>query len=266
LSTTVKLGVEEKMMGCDPAAALEMLWQFVSRCNKYVDETAPWKLAKDPAQADRLNTVLYTFIECIRILGILCAPFMPGVPKKIEPLLSSGDLFKDWDMADCWNIIKPGTVIQKGEPLFPRIDVSELLKEKADKANNCSGDESEELVEKIQVQMPIEPLKEEIGIDDFAKLDLRIVKVLKAEKVEKTDKLLKLEIEMGDEIRTVVSGIAQHYSPEELVGKKVVLVANLKPAKLRGIVSQGMILAVSNAGELEVLSIEKDFPTGAQVK
>lgn len=249
LSTQVKNTIEEKMLDCDPAGAIESLWRFVSRCNKYVDETAPWTLAKDPCNKERLNTVLYTFAESIRILGILCAPFMPGVPRKIKPLLGGKDYFGDWEQADQWDIIQSGTVIQKGEPIFPRVDIAALVKDISQKID----------------QVPVS-LKEEISIDDFIKLDLRVVKVLKAEKVEKADKLLKLEVEMGQEVRTIVSGIAQHYAPEELVGKKVILVANLKPAKLRGIVSQGMILAASNGDLLEVLSLAKDIPSGAQVK
>jgi methionyl-tRNA synthetase len=254
LSKKVKQTVEERMLACDPAAALESVWQFVSRSNKYVDETAPWNLAKDPASKSRLNTVLYTYAECVRILGILCAPFMPGVPEKIKPLLGNLDLFGDWEQADQWQVLKPGTLVQKGEPIFPRIDITLLT------AENSAGTETR------KTDMTMAELKEEISIEEFAKLDLRVVKVLKAEKVEKADKLLKLEVEMGQEIRTIVSGIALHYQPQELVGKSVILVANLKPAKLRGIVSQGMILAASQGELLEVLSLSKDIPSGAQVK
>jgi len=274
LSTKVKIGTEEKMLACDPATALEVVWQFVSRCNKYVDETAPWNLAKDPTQRERLNTVLYTFAEAIRILGILCAPFMPNVPEKITPLLGTQDLFSDWEQVDKWNILKPGTRIQKGEPLFPRIDLSvyaEAQKTPVEKVSATSSSAitpaQEDKKEENAVQhQNITPLKEEISIDEFAKIDLRVVKVLKAEKVQKADKLLQLEVEMGEEIRTIVSGIAQSYAPEELIGKNVILVANLKPVKLRGIVSQGMILAASDAEELEVLTLDKAISTGAQVK
>lgn len=265
LSREVKKGAEERMLECDTAGALEYVWQFVSRCNKYVDETAPWKLAKDPARKERLNNVLYTFVECIRILGILCAPFMPGVPEKIKPLLNSGDLFSSWDQADTWNIIKPGTVVQKGEALFPRIDLSQFEKEGEAKLGGKKAQKTEEAKGQTSGS-GIPAVKEEISIEEFARIDLRVVKILKAEKVENTDKLLKLEVEMGGEVRTVVSGIAQYYTPEELVGKKVVLVANLKPAKLRGILSQGMILAGSHEGNLEVLTLESDIPTGAQIK
>jgi len=257
LSIAVKKIIEDKMLACDPAASLEALWRFVSKCNKYVDETAPWNLAKDPSKKGRLDTVLYTFVESIRILGIFSAPFMPGVPEKILPLLGGEDYFENWEYSDQWGIIKPGTIIRKGDPIFPRIDLSAY-----------SDDQKQDVTIQTEAQenTDMAPQKEEITIDEFSKVDLRVVKVLRAEKVEKADKLLKLEVEIGGEIRTVISGIAKHYKPEDLVGKKVVLVANLKPVKLRGIVSQGMILAASDGELLEVLSLSGEVPSGAQVK
>lgn len=263
LSFRVKREAEDKMLDCDPAAALEYIWQFVSRCNKYVDETAPWNLAKDPVQLERLHTVLYTCVESIRILGILCAPFMPGVPEKIKPLLGGYDYFNDWDQAGSWDIIQPGLVIHKGQPIFPRIDLTQFLTEEAGQE---PPPESKGFSRSAKQETEVISLKDEISYEDFARVDLRIVKILSAERVEKTDRLLKLEVEMAGEVRTVIAGIALSYTPEELLGKKVVLVANLKPAKLRGIVSQGMILAASHGDEMEVLMVEKDIGTGAQVK
>jgi methionyl-tRNA synthetase len=179
------------VLACDPAAALEYVWQFVSRCNKYVDETAPWNLAKNPDNRERLNTVLYTFVESIRILGILCAPFMPGVPEKITPLLGIQGFFNDWEQAATWNIINPGTRIKKGEPIFPRIDLSLYTGEQDVHPNNDrnkpanSESAQKPSQEEKQASAEIAPLKEEISIEEFAKMDLRVVKVLKAEKVEK---------------------------------------------------------------------------------
>ncbi|MGI5901448.1 MAG: methionine--tRNA ligase [Desulfitobacteriia bacterium] len=273
LSKKVKNAVEEKMLLCDPAAALEAVWQFVSRCNKYVDETAPWQLAKDEEKAERLNTVLYTFAECIRILGILCAPFMPGVPEKIKPLIGGENFFSDWEQADKWNIIKPGTKVSRGEPLFPRIDISSLIAEAGDnkKSEQQRDQGSQKTGKETAKKLEGLNLKEEISFEEFQKLDLRVVKVLKAEKIEKTDKLLKLEVEMGQETRSIVSGIALHYTPEELVGKKVIIVANLKPVKLRGVLSQGMVLTaaeeIEGQGEvLEVLTVSKEeITSGAQI-
>ena len=254
----VKAGVEARMDAFDPAGALEQIWRLVARCNKYVDETAPWSLAKLGGQEDRLNTVLYYFVEEIRILNILCAPFMPGLAPKISKLIGRDP--GQWEEASQWGVVAPGTIVEKGEPLFPRVDIAQLVEgenKDMDAENKAVG---------AQAAPEFEPNKEEVSIEDFAKLDFRVAKVVSVEKVEKTDKLLRLELEVAGEVRTVVSGIAQHYAPEDLVGRKVVVVANLKPVKLRGITSQGMILAASHGGALEVLTLEKDLPGGAQVK
>jgi len=264
LSHEVKKAVEKRLEVFDPARALEEIWRFVARCNKYVDETAPWLLAKQEEQRERLDTVLYTFVECIRVMAVLTAPFMPGLPPRICALLGLDEGLIRWEEADQWGILEHGTKVQKGEQLFPRIDISRFSTvgetEKVDQ-------DHKEVIEEESVQMlEFEPIKEEISMEDFSKLDLRVCKVLSAEKVEKTDKLMKLEVEVAGVVRTVVSGIAQHYAPEDLVNQYVVLVANLKPAKLRGITSQGMILAASQGEVLEVLMLNKDLPGGARVK
>ncbi|HBV86605.1 MAG TPA: methionine--tRNA ligase [Desulfosporosinus sp.] len=264
LSHEVKKAVDESLGSCDPAGALEEIWRFVGRCNKYVDETAPWNLAKSEDQGERLDTVLYTFVECIRIMAILTAPFMPGVPSKICALLGKDEGLIKWDEADQWGILEFGIMVQKGEPLFPRIDISKYLTEEESK----SVDQNQrDTIEARPTQLPeFEPIKEEISIDEFAKIDLRVGKILSAEKVEKTDKLMKLEVEVSGEVRTIVSGIAKHYSAEDLINQYVVVVANLKPTKLRGITSQGMILAASQGDVLEVLTINKELPGGSRVK
>lgn len=288
LRLEVKNEVEARMEAFDPAGALEQIWRFVARCNKYVDETAPWSLAKQEDQEQRLNTVLYYFVEEIRILDILCAPFMPGLSPKIRRLI--GRNTGAWEEAGRWGLTVPGTKVEKGEPLFPRVDISQLLEGEnkiMDTENKAAGTqaegnnaakgmltedkgigESKTAVETVNsgIVPEFEPVKGEVSMEDFAKLDVRVAKVVKAEKVEKTDKLLKLEMEIAGEVRTVVSGIAQHYAPEDLIGRKVVVVANLKPAKLRGIMSRGMILAASHGDTLEVLMLEKDLPGGARVK
>lgn len=277
LSQDVRTGVEKHLEACDPAGALEQIWRFVARCNKYVDETAPWTLAKRVEDKARLDHVLNTFAECIRILAVFTAPFMPGLPAKISALLGSSteDLIQ-WEHLGRWNVLKPGTKVEKGEALFPRVDMSDWVTEEEMKkmSEEAKVEKPVENQEQSKVQsleqneeLPVfEPIKDEITIDDFARMDLRVAKVLKAEKVEKTDKLLKLEIELAGEVRTIVSGIAAYYAPEDLVGKHVVIVANLKPTKLRGILSQGMILAASHEGNLEVISVEPKIPGGARVK
>ena len=258
LSHEVKKTVEKRLEIFDPAGALEEIWRFVARCNKYVDETAPWVLAKQEEQRERLNTVLYTFMECIRVMAVLTAPFMPGLPPRICALLGLDEGLIRWEEADQWGILEHGTKVQKGEHLFPRIDISQYTT--AGEAKTVDQDRNQPVP-----SLEFEPIKEEISIEDFSKLDLRVAKILSAEKVEKTDKLMKLEVEVAGVVRTVVSGIAQHYEPEDLVNQYVVLVANLKPTKLRGISSQGMILAASQGEVLEVLMLNKDLPGGARV-
>lgn len=272
LSQEVKAAVEKSLGVFDPASALEQIWRFVARCNKYVDETTPWSLAKQDNQHERLDTVLYTFVECIRIMAVLTAPFMPGLPSRICALLGLDRGRICWEEADHWGILEPGTQVQKGEPLFPRIDISQYTNTGETKTVDQNQDQdmnqtqAQKETSEIVPALEFEPIKEEISIDEFAKLDLRVAKILSAEKVEKTDKLMKLEVEVAGVVRTVVSGIAKHYAPEDLVNQYVVLVANLKPTKLRGITSQGMILAASQGDVLEVLMVNKDLPGGARVK
>ncbi|MHB8073435.1 methionine--tRNA ligase [Desulfosporosinus fructosivorans] len=279
LSNEVKKAVEKRLEACDPAGALEEIWRFVARCNKYVDETAPWVLAKHEEEQEHLDTVLYTFVECIRVMAILTAPFMPGLPPRICALLGLDEGIIRWEEADQWGILKHGLKVEKGEQLFPRIDISQYTIAEETKAveqaqtqdqtiskTQDQNQDQKELTEPPALCSEFEPIKEEISIEDFAKLDLRVAKILSAEKVEKTDKLMKLEVEVAGVVRTVVSGIAKHYAPEDLVNQYVVLVANLKPTKLRGIMSQGMILAASQGEVLEVLMVNKDLPGGALVK
>ena len=269
LSHEVKKAVEKRLEACDPASALEEIWRFVARCNKYVDETAPWALAKQADQRERLNTVLYTFMECIRVMAIFTAPFMPGLPARICTLLGHDESLLCWEKADQWGILEHGIKVQKGEQLFPRIDISQFSKvEETEKLEQepLEPNKTVQVEKEIDKIVEFEPIKEEITMEDFSKLDLRVCKVLSAENVEKTDKLMKLEVEVAGVARTVVSGIAKHYAPEDLVNQYVVLVANLKPAKLRGITSQGMILAASQGEVLEVLTVNKDLPGGARVK
>ena len=264
LSHEVKKAVEKRLEVFDPARALEEIWRFVARCNKYVDETAPWLLAKQEEQRERLDTVLYTFVECIRVMAVLTAPFMPGLPPRICALLGLDEGLIRWEEADQWGILEHGIKVQKGEQLFPRIDISQFST--VGETEKVDQDHKEAIEEESVQMLKFEPIKEEIGIEDFSKLDLRVAKILSAEKVEKTDKLMKLEVEVAGVVRTVVSGIAKHYAPEDLVNQYVVLVANLKPTKLRGITSQGMILAASQGEVLEVLMVNKDLPGGARVR
>lgn len=251
-------GATEKLEKLDFAGYIISTMKLVSRANKYIDETEPWKLAKDESKTERLGSVMYNLVECIRIALILLAPTMPTLAERANQQL---ELFADsnklnWSEAGRWGLCQSGKQVKKGDALFPRVDLKAIQEEP-----------SEGKKEKIpaETSKPAPTTKEDISIGDFARLDLRIAEVLACEKMEKADKLLILRLKVGDEERTVVSGIAKHYSPEDLIGKKVVLLANLKPAKLRGVMSQGMILAASSDNELEVLTLHKELPSGSRV-
>ncbi|AST57535.1 methionine--tRNA ligase [Thermoanaerobacterium thermosaccharolyticum] len=242
--------VESYMDKLQFSNALAEIWKLVGRANKYIDETMPWVLAKDESKKGRLKTVLYNLVESLRFVAVLITPFMPNTPIKIYEQLGIDDDLRTWDSLK-FGLLKSGTKVKRGENIFPRIDVEKEIKE-AEK----------ESPKKVEVKEETNYIK----IDDFAKIDLRVAEVLEAEKVEGTDKLIKLRLKVGDEVRQVVSGLALHYKPEELTGKKLVLVANLEPKKLRGIESHGMILAASNEGKLTVVTIDKDIESGAKVK
>lgn len=249
--------------------AIKDVWNLIGRANKYIDETAPWILAKDPAQVERLQAVMYNLAEALRIIAILIAPFVPVTAPKIYEQLGLGKP-ESFFMADAvWGKLATGTKVQKGEPLFPRIEVTEAgetviaaTKKTAAKAIKAEAPK----VEAKKEAKPAEAVAGEISIDDFAKIDLRVATVVAAERVPKTDKLIKLQVKIGDEERTMVSGIAQHYEPEALIGKNVIVIANLKPAKLRGIESRGMVLAASDGEGNLVLVDAPGIASGSKVK
>lgn len=255
------LECERQLDRIDYSAALGAIWRLVNRANKYIDETAPWVLARDKAMHGRLATVINNLIEAIRIITITTAPFMPTLPARINDQFA---FFKDperitWEEAKTWGLIVPGGRVRKKENLFPRVE--------SDKSPGIAADKEEKRVDEPVVEAIEEKAESEfITIEEFARVDLRVAEVKTAEKMKKADKLLVLTLQVGDEERTVVSGIAPWYTPEELVGKKVVLVANLKPTKLRGVISQGMILAAHEGDQLEVLTLAPDFPSGSRVR
>lgn len=257
LAQTTAAEYEKAMEHMDINGAIKAVWALVSRTNKYIDETGPWALAKDPAKRGRLNTVLYNLAETLRIVTILISPFMPVTAPKIWAQLGIAGNIADVRLNDAksWGRLAAGTQVGKPEPIFPRIEeVSE-----AEAPVAAAPQEAPKTVVEAAPAMP------EVSIDEFAKMDLRVAKVLAAEKVEKADKLLKLEVDLGTEQRTIVSGIAKHYAPEDLVGRNVVMIVNLKPAKIRGIESRGMVLAASNGDKL-VLVEAPEMPAGSKVK
>ena len=251
----------DNMENMQLSLTIKIVWAFISRANKYIDETAPWALAKDPEKKQELANVLYNLVESLRTISVLISPFMPQTAERIWKQLNLPQAFADVQLTDIetWGGTPAGLHVGTPEQLFPRIEVEKEDKEAA-KAQAKQAKQAK--AEKKQKQAKqAEP--GEVTIDDFKKLELRVAKVLKAEKVEKADKLLKLTVDLGTEQREVVSGIAKNYTIDDIVGKNVILVANLKPAKIRGVVSHGMILAAADNKDLKVVSV--DMPAGTEV-
>ena len=270
LAETVGVDAAEYLEKMDFPNALASIWKLISRANKYIDETAPWVLAKDESKKAALGTVMYNLMECIRMSTILLAPFMPLVPGKVAEQTGQTLEGRTWADGCTWGNVETGVKVNKKEAIFPRIDPKSLdLPKEEVKAEAPKVEAKKEPKQEAPKEETPAEAKAEITYDDFAKLDLRVVEVLECSKVEKADKLLQFKLKMGDEIRTVVSGIAKFYeSPEELVGKKLVLVANLAPKKIRGIVSHGMLLSAATDDDslLQVLQVtHEDIPSGATV-
>ncbi len=254
--------VEKYMENLQFSNALAELWKLVSRTNKYIDETAPWVLAKDESKKARLAAVMYHLCESIRIISILLAPFLPETAPKIQQQIGVSEQAANWESAGKWGILPAGTQMGEAVVLFPRIDakkeIEELESMKASKVPEKSVEEKkkQEIIGLAQ-----------IGIEDFAKVELRVAEIVACEPIKKAKKLLKLTLNDGtDEPRTVASGIAKWYQPSDLIGKKIILVANLKPAVLCGVESCGMILAADCAGDdVKVIFIE-NMPNGAKIR
>ncbi|MGG1551640.1 methionine--tRNA ligase [Paenibacillus ferrarius] len=267
---------EEAMDKMEFSIALSAVWQLISRTNKYIDETQPWSMVKDEAKRDTLGSVMYVLAESQRISSVLLRPFLTRTPEKIwqQLGLAAEDLprLTAWESVQSFGHLPVGTKVLKGEPMFPRLDVEAevayIVQAMGGGAAAPSAEETKSAAAAPaagQVVAAPEP-KDEIGIDDFAKVELRVAQVVSAEPVKGADKLLKLQLDLGYEQRQVVSGIAKFYSPESLVGRKVICVTNLKPAKLRGELSQGMILAASHGDQLTLATVPDSMPNGAIVK
>ncbi len=242
--------------------ALSDIWAIVRRLNKYIDETTPWVLAKDEANNSKLANVMYTLAEGIRIVSVMIQPFMPQTPIKVWAQLGieAGEL-TTWDSIKEWGAISKTLTVNKGDIIFPRIDVK---KELAELEANAPEVKKEAVAKTKKVKKS--KAKEEITIDDFGKVELKIGEVISCERVPKADKLLVSKIKVGDQVRQIVSGIAQYYTPEEFVGKKVVVVTNLKPVELRGVLSEGMVLCASDdEGNLVAVGPLEDIKDGAGV-
>ena len=246
------------------SVALQDIWQLIGECNRYIDQNMPWVLAKTEEGRERLKTVMYVLCECIRIVTILIAPTMPRTPARIfEQLGVSDPALCSFESTSRFGVLPAGGRVQKGEALFPRIDIKKELADIVPTPAAQPAPEPKPNAEKAQDDGLI-------TIDDFARVRLRAARVTAAEKVEGADKLLKLTLSLGtgEPERTVVSGIAKFYTPEEMVGKQVVVVSNLRPAKLRGIRSEGMILCTSDAQDktLKLVTVEPGVEDGADIR
>ena len=250
--------VDAKMNDLRVADAITELFNIFKRCNKYIDETMPWALAKDETKKDRLATVLYNLVEGISIGAELLFPFMPETSQKIKAQLNAPD--REYEQLGEFGLYPDGgKVVEKPEILFARLDLNEVM----EKVEAKKAAAKEEPAGEPGVDVDKKP---EITIDDFDKVQLRVGEIIKCEAVPKSKKLLCSQVKMGSEVRQIVSGISQYYKPEEMVGKKVIVVANLKPAKLAGVLSEGMLLCAENEkGEYVLLAPESDVPNGVEV-
>ncbi|MBO5454110.1 MAG: methionine--tRNA ligase [Clostridia bacterium] len=245
---TVK-AVSEKMDEFRTAEALSEIWTLLKRSNKYIDETTPWVLAKSEDTKERLGSVLYNLLEAIRIAAVLLTPFMPETAQKIANQINTDVL--SYESIEVFGGLKAGNKVGEATPLFARIDEAAKLAE---------------IEQEMNADDDFEPIKEEISIDDFDKLDLRVAKVINCEEVKKSEKLLKFDLDLGGEQRVILSGIKKYYKPEDMIGKNVIIIANLKPRKMMGIESKGMILsAVDSDDNLTALTTFADIKPGSIV-
>lgn len=254
--------VEASMEHMEFSVVLSNIWQLISRANKYIDETQPWVLAKDESKTAELGSVMVHLVGVLRHVAIMLQPFMTRSPKEIFAQLGLSGQAMDWAALEKFADITPGTKVGTATPIFPRLDVKEEVEAIVDMMHQASAAR----VEEEEVEEADEDIRPETTIDIFDQIELRVGEVVTAEKIKKAKKLLKLQVDMGKETRQIVSGIAQWYEPEDLVGRKVIVVANLKPVTLRGELSQGMVLAAEKAGKLELATVPSTMANGASVK
>ncbi|HDK28115.1 MAG TPA: methionine--tRNA ligase subunit beta [Candidatus Atribacteria bacterium] len=225
--------------------ALESIWQFIRRTNKYIDQTEPWILGRDNSGKERLSTILYNLAESIRLFTILIYPFMPVKAREIWKQLGLKDDLAalKLDKEAHWGNLQAGILVKPGKIIFPRIEINKKVTKK---------------IEEKEVEI--------ISYEEFKKIDLRVGKIIDAEPASGTDKLLKLKVNLGKEIRTIVAGVREHYSAENILGKKIIIVYNLKPRKIRGIESQGMLLAAVDNHNVVLLTVDRDITEGSKVQ
>ena len=256
---------EQEMEGMKLQSAIKTTWAFISRANKYIDETMPWALAKEAAKKQELTNTLYNLAESLRRISVLIEPFMPETAAKIWRQLGIAEDFSAVRLADvrAWGGFPAGTHVASPEQLFPRIEVAEEKPTAEGRKGSTTKSQEPQKKQKAEKAKHDAPADGIITIEEFRRVDLRVAEILRAERVPDTEKLMRLQVSLGDEEREIVSGIAEFYTAEELVGKKIILVANLKPAKIRGIRSHGMLLCAKSEGSLTL--VEVDAPAGSAV-
>lgn len=263
LAAETKKEVEIEMEELKYTAALEKIWNFVRRTNKYIDQTTPWILAREDESRERLKTVLYNLLESLRITAVMLKPFLTEAPYKMGEQLGQLEEIKnaDWEAAN-WGALKTGVEVYNGEPMFPRIDIEEYFEKVEARKEEAEAENDEE-----ENDLDLVDIKDRITFEEFMDADIRVAEILEAEKIEGSNKLLKLKVDIGLEERQLVAGIAKHFSAEDVIGRKILIVANLEPATIFGVKSEGMILAASDPeGKMVLSTVSSDIANGSQVK
>ena len=263
LAAETKKEVEEQMEKLKYTLALEKIWNFVRRTNKYIDQTTPWILAREEESQERLKTVLYNLLESLRITAVMLKPFLTEAPYKMGEQLGQLEAVKKADWEDTnWGALKTGVNVYNGDPMFPRIDLEEYFEKVEARKKESETENVEE-----ENDLDLVDIKDRITFEEFMDADIRVAEILEAEKIEDSNKLLKLKVDIGLEERQLVAGIAKQFSAEDVIGSKILIVANLEPATIFGVKSEGMILAASDPeGKMVLSTVSDDIANGSQVK
>lgn len=264
LAAETKTEVEAQMEKLKYTVALEKIWNFVRRTNKYIDQTEPWVLAREEENRERLKTVLYNLLESLRITAVMLKPFLTEAPYKMGEQLGQLEALEnaDWDDT-AWGSLKTGVKVYNGDPMFPRIDLEEYF-EKVEARKEESAAEKKEGEDN---ELELAEVKNRITFEEFMDTDIRVAEIIEAEKIEGSNKLLKLKVDIGLEKRQLVAGIAKQFSAEDVIGRKILIVANLEPATIFGVKSEGMILAATDPeGNMVLSTVSDDIANGSQVK
>ncbi|PUU90062.1 MAG: methionyl-tRNA synthetase [Halanaerobium sp.] len=264
LAAETKTEVESQMDKLKYTVALEKIWNLVRRTNKYIDQTTPWILAREENKRERLKTVLYNLLEALRIIAVMLKPFLTEAPYKMGEQLGQLEAIENasWDDSK-WGSLKTGVKVYNGEPMFPRIDLEEYF-EKVEARKEESAAEADD---KEENNLELAEVKDRITFEEFMNTDIRVAEIIEAKKIEGSNKLLKLKVDIGLEKRQLVAGIAKHFSAEDVIGRKILIVANLEPATIFGVKSEGMILAASDPdGNMVLSTVGDNIANGSQVK